>query len=234
VFRVRKLLVILFFALSFALLLTACGRDPQPSLSIPAPSPVPEVVEDSDTTASEWAVPIRGEWAGSTYANPSLGLRFTLPRGWMAASDSEIADMMGFMGDFFDLLPDNIWDRLDILLLIDMVAMDPLTGANINILLERLVFPNTRISEAMYIERMAMQLDSMGSTIIFDVPSPVRLGDYDWYSFGSESATSDAVSRGFITIQNGFARIITITYDGDPETLEEVLSMFEGYRLAEV
>jgi len=214
VFRVRKLFTVLFLALSFPLFLTACAsNDP------PAPSPSPEV--------REWAVPVRGEWVDDIFRNPSIGLQFTLPDGWLAATDEEIAIMMGLSADSLDL-SGNVWDMIDLVAVTDMMAMHPRSGIGVHIILERLIFPSTGMSEAMYLERFTRQQSEIfGATIHLDVPSPVRIGNYYWYSYGREADDSSLNARGFISIQNGFARMISIVYGDDLAVLEEVLSMFE-------
>jgi len=236
----KKLLLSLFLALSLVLVLAACGGngtpDPTPEPTpaptetpapTPEPTPEPEEEDEDDSTEAGWAADLRGTWDGFVYSNPSLGLQFTLPDGWFAATDEEIANVMGISADIFD---DEAWEevfaQLDILALIDMMAIDLQTNVNVNITIERLVFPNNRLTEAQYLQHMDAMSDLMGMDFSLDFPSPVRIGAYDWHVYGAEMLLMGSTARGFINIQNGFARIITITYNGDTDALEEVLAAF--------
>jgi len=228
----QKRFAVLLIILVCALFLTACGggstAPAAPPTATPALAPAPvttPAVEKADTSPGEGR-PARGIWEGDTYTSAYLGLQFALPRGWSAATDAEIANIVGIASDIFE---SDIWENVDVTMMIDMLAMNPQTGANINILFERLGFPNRGMTAPEYIAAQAELMGQMGMNVTHIFPDPTQIGALEWFSYSYESGVWDRTTfgRGFVHIGDGFATVITITYFEDSESVEEILAMFQ-------
>ncbi|MCL2408843.1 MAG: hypothetical protein FWC96_04420 [Oscillospiraceae bacterium] len=179
--------------------------------------------------------PVRGVWEDNVFTSEYLGLRFVMPHSWVATTDADIADLMGLGADMMAIsgieIPGEFWDMFDLRVLIDMVAGNPIAGSSVKIAFERLTFPVRGISAAEYIALTAEQLEQIGMGVNLDFPGTVRIGAYDWYSFGTAMYLPMGVvayGRQFINVQDGFVRTIGIT-GADPEApVNEVLAMFIG------
>ena len=167
--------------------------------------------------AGQTQIPDRGEWNGRTYTNEFLGLTFEIPAGWMIFSDAQIAEAFGIGADLFDLDFDEVESA------IVMMATNLSTGANVNIVFERLP-PRLRITGSEYLSIGGEQIESIGG-VITPIAGTTRIGAYDWYSHYSEVAMQFQ-NRQFATIKAGFAAIITITYFNDVSEVYEILSFF--------
>ena len=69
----------LFMIITLSLSLSACSSEPK----------VEEVEE-----VEEEQIYVRGEWVDQVYTNDYLGFSFTLPEGWVSASDEELYSML--------------------------------------------------------------------------------------------------------------------------------------------
>ncbi|MCL2563642.1 MAG: hypothetical protein FWE08_06365 [Oscillospiraceae bacterium] len=230
----KKLFALLLVFVMMATLFAGCGDlfgDRRPA----------ETPDAGDVTQAAGEAK-RGSWDGDVFISEYLGLQFTLPSGWAAASDEEMAEIMG-MGidvidgmDLFGLDMDigGLMDVFGVMNVTDMMASSLFTGASIDISFERLIFPHNRMSEEEYIESMAASMEMLGmddlSMEIINFPGTTKIGAYAWYSYGMvmEFMGVEIFSRYFITIQDGFSRTITITYVEGSETVEEILEMFSA------
>ena len=167
--------------------------------------------------------PIRGGWDGGVYTSEYLGFSFTLPQGWRAHSEADIAAVMGMTEGMLGGQGAYIPPNADIF--IDMTASSPATGANVQIMFERLPFDMT---EQEYIAFSSESIEFYGGRVV-DISGPTPIGSYDWYSFSSELDFGIIIyGRQFVNIQDGFIRSIIISYLEGSETAEDILSMFEG------
>lgn len=105
-----------------------------------------------------------GAWdeAGAVYTNEALQLRYTLPEGWLYASEEELLNLMGLVKES-DLLSDRDKLALELnenQLVIAMMAQDPTTGSNIQLSIQDMsaVVGGSAITEEMYAE---LSLDSI-------------------------------------------------------------------------
>ncbi|MCL2401922.1 MAG: hypothetical protein FWC90_04695 [Oscillospiraceae bacterium] len=240
------------FALAAALvlmltILTACAENAP--AEVPATEPPTEVVETTEPEVPEADAydevdedeapptrrgrgPVRGLWEGNVFTSEYLGLRFVMPFDWSAADDADIAGLMGVGADVMAIsgieIPGEFWDMFDLVAVFDMVAANPLTGTSVQIVFERLMFPLRGISTAEYVEATVHQLERAGISVNLDFPGTVRIGDYDWYSFGTVMEMPlgmVAYGRQFINVQDGFGRIIGITGNDPEASVNEVLAM---------
>ena len=257
--RMKKKIIALLLALMMAvLLLAACGdngptpedtqqQPPEQTQDTETPDDTdeiddtdeteePEEPEEPETPPARSGEPSRGVWNNDIYTNEYLGLRFVLPYSWFAASDAEMAELMGLGAEIMQSagtsLPDELWDTIDTSLH-EMMATSMFAGANVQILFERLGFPLGRISTEDYIEMAIEQLPLMLPGVRASAfPGTTRIGAYDWHSLGTALDIPEMgmtlYGRQFINVLDGFVRTIVITYSEFGESLETVLGMFAG------
>ena len=210
----------MIYVVALALMLTlfvACGNDDDTS----ANGANGEQEEQSGFT--------RGTWNGNVFTNSQVGLTFTMPSGWVAATDAEMAELMGIGIDMFDLdFTEVQLDLTGIVLVQDMMASNPETGAMVQIMAERLIFPNNRISAAAKIEQEASVLAEMGMEVNMDF-STINLGGHTWHVFGSAMELMPGFNiygRYLVDVRDGFAFTIQIVYSELSESVDEILAMF--------
>ena len=204
----------------------------------PTPEPEPETVtngqETSETNEADEPAVLRGftrgTWAGNTFTSPQFNVTFTMPEGWIAATDEEIADIMGLGLDFLDatgveLTPETI-EMAGITVIQDMIASNPETGAMVQIMAERLFFPNTRITPAEYIEAAAEIMIALGMDVITDFPN-LNLGGRTWHQYQSilDFGGFNIYGHYLLDIQDGFVFIIQFVYSEFSESAEEMFAM---------
>lgn len=104
----------------------------------------------------------RGVWTENVYSNGYLGLQFTLPEGFVAASDEEIANMMELGTDILENENISDWQMKIAMLksIYDMMASSPATGSSVLVMLENLSLTvgGSAMTEADYADFLAAQL----------------------------------------------------------------------------
>jgi len=171
----------------------------------------------------------RGVWSGNTWTSDYLGLTLTLPSGWVHATDAEIAEVLGVGADFMAAQGVEVDTAAleSIGVLYDMMATGP-TGATIQIGMERLVFPSSRMTAPEYIEASIDEFIAMGMEVDLDFPN-VRIGNLDWYSYGSvmDFMGIRIYGRYFVNVYDSVARFIVIMYaDGMGDSIDDLLRFF--------
>ncbi|MCL2563643.1 MAG: hypothetical protein FWE08_06370 [Oscillospiraceae bacterium] len=237
----KRLLALLLVFVMMVSLLTGCADMFGNLFRRPAETPMPqETVEPEETSVptSEANVqrdgfPQRGSWDGDVFTSEYLGLQFTMPSGWVAVTDEELADAMGIGFEFMERETDyhDLMELFGLLAVIEMGAACMFTGGNINITFERLTFPQNRLTAEEYIALSSETVaEMMGSEITYIFPDATRIGAYDWYSYSyvMDMFGMDVFGRQFVSIENGFARIITITSFDGIESVDDVLAMFDA------
>ncbi|MCL2563500.1 MAG: hypothetical protein FWE08_05635 [Oscillospiraceae bacterium] len=170
--------------------------------------------------------PTRGEWNDNVYTSEYLGLRVTLPNGWHAATEAEIAEIMGLSADVMSgvlELDDDFWDNLDDDASIhDMMATDALTGSSVQIMFAR----SGRLSASAVMNEVRNEMTAMGVEVT-TLSGTTNIGGYDWYAFDAamEFFGMTITMRYYINVESGFARTIVLAPLGD-ETMEDLLAMF--------
>ena len=100
------------------------------------------------------------------YYSEFSGLSFVLPEGWVAASDEELAALLGIAEE--TMTDEEAWilEVARMTSVYDMMAMNPLTGDNVIIMYENiaLTMGGLQISEADYLELLKNQLQTMQDT----------------------------------------------------------------------
>lgn len=183
------------------------------------------------TACGTVTTPTRGEWDEHVFTSEYLGLRFVLPLNWAASTDSEIAALTGIAASAMGSAGIEIPDDAEVFH--DMMATNPITGSNVQIIFERnagfLGLGLFALSRDAVIEAVTEQIGDMNGRVT-DIPGTTRIGNYDWYSFGTELDMMGMTipGRQFFNIHEGYIRLIIITTMPDSETLEEVLANFIG------
>ena len=151
-------------------------------------------------------IPARGVWRDNVFTNEYLGLRFEMPRGWTASTDLDL---------------EKLSDRN----IFGTIASSPDSGASVHILFRRLDVVIMGISESDYMASVAEQAD-----VSFDSYGRQRLGSHVWYSYGTAVHSRDGsyYGRYFISIEDGFVRVVSFLYNDHSESLEELLAMFSA------
>ncbi len=134
--------------------------------------------ETSSSSESTTEAPVvkfeRGETSGTKYTNESIKLSFTLADGWRFYTDQEIAAMLNITVDMFK--DKDIFKSSDLVSLIDFMALDPVSGNNVNLSVENL---KTDISVSEYADAfkklLAQQLP--GATYSFGETKEIKLGE---------------------------------------------------------
>ncbi|MBR4889309.1 MAG: hypothetical protein IKU17_09205 [Clostridia bacterium] len=127
----KKVLSVLL-AMLMLLSLVACGEDNKPASSVnntPATSTVESKDESSETSSNDIAEEklfVRGVVENNVYTNEFAGVRFTAPEAMTFYTDEEIAAVYGASEEMFNI-------TLDTSIIYDMYAMNPETGATVNV-----------------------------------------------------------------------------------------------------
>ena len=124
----------------------------------------------------------RGTIDGDVYKNEVLGFEFTKPDSWVYSTDEEIADALDFAAD--NLLDENFKEALENNPSVyDMMVIDSITRANINVAYENLrkTF-SSNITEEQYVEALKEQLkDVTTMTVTFpDELETAKLGSTEF------------------------------------------------------
>ena len=218
----------------------ACGSTaPEPP---PTPEPVqetepPPTPEPAEIPAEVTGSPVRGKWNGNVYSSAYLGFRFVLQDGWAVASEAEIATLMELGEEILNeisenelSIPSEFWDMADITVFHELMASNIDTGASVQIIFERLLFPNTGISAPDYIKIAAPFLEEFGFTVDLSNTDTVKIGENSWYLLAAEVNYGEIplYQNMYINIYEGIARMVTISFHDNSESVEDILSMFIG------
>lgn len=216
-----------------------------PASSAPAaPEPEPQEPEEPAAMPNE-ETPLQsldyfGAWSEEkVYSNEALGLSYTLPEGWLYASEEELLGMLDTVLDS-DILSDR--NKLSTELgksriIYAMVTRDPATGNNVQILFESLegVVGASDIDEKAYADIVSAQQEQMfnessGATVSIGDAYPAQLGGQDFLVLPVDIAMPDLEAKEMMYLRRIDDRmaIITITVlDGeDAETLAGGASSF--------
>jgi len=218
----KKISAILL-AIMLLAILPACGGS-----ASTAQNPAIDRLEDLAQQHAD--SPIRGSWYGNVFTSEYLGFKFTLPDSWETFAGSEIAEFPGADMDSLDGDID-LAERMELAGLryfFDMVAVSPSSNGQVLILFENI--PSTiQISVYEYMEIVAEITRQMGAEVTMFSSAITRIGAYDWYSYESTIVDILGISsymNHFHILKDDFAITISIGYDAESESLEEILAMF--------
>lgn len=167
---------------------------------------------------------VRGSWNDDVYTNEFADIRFTLPEGWLAATDEEIANLMGLAAETLE--DEDKWavEAAKLTTVYDMMAQDPATGNNIIVMFENLsmVIGGTSMSEEDYLESAKEQVASMSSMdYTFNEPYHTEIGGVKYLASRADSADIGLSQYYLMHKQNKYmvALIVSIFDETDAEDI---------------
>ena len=172
---------------------------------------------------------VKGSNDGTVYKNDYTGLKFTVNGNWYFLSDEQIAEVFGTTQQ---MLEDAGNDVQDTLAFYDMMAMDEITGNNVNVMVQ--VVGNTgdidfeeflSTSEAEILEMGA----SIGAIYTFSDHTTVKLSGVEFHRVTAHGEMPDydiAYDQGcYIALVDGaFVNVTVTSYDGTP--ISDIEAMF--------
>ncbi len=208
--------------------LSGCGRNKAPETA--SPSLLPQTEEP--TGEGETSIG-RGSWDGDVFTSEFAHLSFTLPEGWTAVSEEELAGMMGIAEDF--LKEENKWilEAAKLQTIYDMIARDELTGNNVIIQYENLAKnPDAAsMSETEYLEVLKKQLESLEEMdYSFGEPYSASFSGSEYSGIRANEAGLGLEQYFFIRKQNGYMVTIIVSLS-DETTVDDVTAYFKYYTI---
>ncbi len=169
----------------------------------------------------------RGTWSDDVYTNTFSGVTYTLPEGWVAATDEEIKSIMNTGAEAAGI-DDTTMDIANMKVVYDAFVADQATGTNIIFSFEnlKLSIGGTGMDEKEYVEAVKSQLTSVGniSYTTGDEYNKEVCGE-QWYVLETKPDTGNMEQYYLVRrIGNYMANIIVTIVGGD--TLDSVLEQF--------
>jgi hypothetical protein len=237
----------LIFALNlFLMLLCACNTQPQqtPSPSAAASAPVetttkvsapvestPKASPPVETPAKTSAAAglDRGTWNGKVYTNAFADIKFTLPEGWVAATDEEIASLMGQAADIFTDKEKWYIESAKLTTIYDMMVQDPATMNNVSVMFENLSLSpgGLKITEADYLEIVTTQLASLETMkYTFDKPYKTTINGVVYDTVRATEENINITQYYLVHKQDNYMVALIITTAGDTK-IDDILTSFK-------
>lgn len=227
--RIFALVLTIILALT---LLAGCAKpDPAPEDPTDNPGTVTDPGQDETGQGDPSGGPIRGAWDGDTYTNEFSGIRFTLPAGWEAMTDEEIAELMSISTEAMGESDADISEYLEqTSSFYDAFVMNPQTNSNIIFGFENLsVLGGALINEETYLD---LAQNHIGSGMPYDY----TIGEtYSDYTIGGRNYKCMDVTFGDLPMSQHYlvskvgstACLIIVTVAGG-DTLDGILSGFDA------
>lgn len=169
--------------------------------------------------------PSRGEWSDSTFTSTYAGITFAMPEGWLAATDEEIANLMGVSADVLKESGLNYNKTLlEMQNLYDMMAQDPMSGSNMILMFENLSFVagGSQIDEAKYIEILTSQLQQTGYYDSFGEVSEQKLGANTYSSFSAQGQGAQFTQTYYLRKNGAYMTCVIVSARGD-DSIEDIV-----------
>ncbi len=170
----------------------------------------------------------RGTWNEDVYSSEMSELQFTLPEGWVAATDEEIANLMGIAADSFDDKQKWALEAAKLTTVYDMMAQDPVTGNNVIVMFENLsmVIGGAKMSEEDYLEILKKQIENLDTMeYTFSEPYDTTIGGVDYLTVRADEATVGMSQYYMMHKQDKYMVVVVVT-DADG-SVDKVMSLFE-------
>jgi hypothetical protein len=240
VFMKRSLTVFVAIGL-ITVFLGACKTLTQqkPSLSPPvtAGAPAETTVQASKPPESPSPSPAgstapagldRGVWDANVYTNAFAKLMFTLPEGWAAATDEQIAALMGQAADILTDKQKWLAESAKLTTIYDMMAQDPVTASSVAVMFENLsVSGGTKLTEEEYLDLVTQQmaaLETMNYT--FEEPYETTIGGAAYKTVQAYEETNKVTQFYMVRKQDQYMVILLITIAGDTK-IDDILAYFK-------
>ncbi len=140
-----------------------------------------------------------GDLTDTVYTNDSIGMTFQKPAGWKFCTDDEIAAF--FANESFDET------------VIDFMALDPTTGDNIIMSIEKLAYLDLKITEGEYAEAIVKELQGQndGSNYTCRPTVKAQLGNTEFLMLETESRSADARTVQYIYLKKEGIHMVSVT-----------------------
>lgn len=200
--------------------------------SVAALTEIAEIPKTTEAPAEVYiplsAWPRRGSWDGNMYFNDYLNISFAMPENWERVTDAQIAEQMEIGIQFLEGADavDEIMEQAQTNSFMEMMAINNTTGANVTIAYQRLDDPN--MTAGQFIQYYTnYHFVAAGAEVSLGEFENIQLGGNSWEvsAAAMQIAHLSINIRFFVTVQNGFARMISIVYTPESETVYEILGM---------
>jgi hypothetical protein len=240
----KKIPTVIFTLSLILAIFSACKTQPQqtpsPSAKVETSAPAsatPKASAPAETTpkASAPAESIapagldRGTWTGKVYTNDFAKIKFTLPEGWVAATDEEIAALMGQASDLFTDKQKWLIESAKLTTIYDMMVQDPETMNNISVMFENLSLSpgGTKVTEKAYLDMVTSQLASLETmTYTFDEPYKTKVNGVDYDTVRASEAEIGITQYYMVRRQDNYMVALIITVVGDTK-IDDILANFK-------
>jgi hypothetical protein len=183
----------------------------------------PKISEAAEETGKELS---RGTWNDDVYTNEFAGIQFTLPEGWLVATDEEIANIMGMgaevMGD------DAKWamEAAKQASIYDMMAQDPVKMNNVSIMFQNLSMSvgGTNISEKDYLEILEAQMKGI-ETLDYTYGDPYET-TINGVTFQTLRAETNNIAQYYMVHRQDKYMVAVILTLVDDTDIEDILAQF--------
>ena len=162
----------------------------------------------------------------STYESEYLGLRITFNPSWVPFNSQDSLDVWG--SSMGIPVPYEMSESTSADINLDVLAFTRAVNSSIAIFFERHDSEHQPTVQEV-IEKASRGIEHMGG-LAFSVPGTIRIGQHDWHSFCTETKGNDTtiMQLHFINIQDGFIRIIMITYTNGADSIDDIMAMFSN------
>lgn len=179
----------------------------------------------------EDVTPVRGSWDNNVYTSEWLDLRFIMsPPLWSYSTDEEIAELFGFVSellpDFGASISEDFWELSLDSTFREMMAINWVTGGNVQIAYERLSPVEARLSIDRILSDLVEAFEEEGVRASLNTGT-TQIGGYNWHSIDTEIDIFGMTMYGrqFLNVRGNSARMITISSQS-PDEIYDILDMF--------
>lgn len=224
-------LLALIMGIIFAISLVGCAKADKDSTATDKPTEEPTAAP-TETNEPEAVLNVRGSWSDTVYTNTFLGLSYTLPEGWVAASDEEILDIMGLGAEVLgneEALQSALEKQQTVY---DFMVQDSATGSNISISFENLslTIGGSNFSEKDYANAVTSQLKALEelSYVVGDVEEVIIGEKTFWVVPASVEYQGISMQQNYYLHKEGnfMCCIILTNMAPDTQTPEQLLEAF--------
>ncbi len=176
----------------------------------------------------------KGVIDGNVYTNEYIGLTFTKPDSWIYSTDEEISEIMGAT---YDLVDSSDYEAAvsNLVSVFDMMARDPETGNNANIVFENLSLSSSEditVDEYIEISKANLTEALADFSFTFDNTETVTLGGVEFTKLKCNATYMGVMNMNqfmYCTKLGKYMVVISVTIvDGsDPSVIEDYFAPAE-------
>lgn len=163
------------------------------------------------------------------YSSEFAGLQFTMPEGWLAGTDEEIANLMGIGAEYLSDAQKWATESAKLSTIYDMMAQDPVTGNNVMVMFENLsmAIGGSKLDEAGYFDVVKKQLENVEDLeYTFNDPFDATAGSIEFYTVQANE-TSVGLDQYYMMHKMDNYMVVMIITIVDDTKLEDILANFK-------